>query len=116
MQETPFFYAPIVIVVLAEGTASTFVDGGSCVLKKMMIAAASPGLGTVLVHGECEIFDGSRDNDFYENENFLKLRERWAQSLWISCASVFRNLKMQRRLHLVRLTKTKSIFAVFIFV
>lgn len=53
----PYYGAPAVILVLAEGTASTFVEDGSCVLENMMIAAASLGLGSVWVHREREIFD-----------------------------------------------------------
>ena len=53
----PYYGAPVVVLVLAEGTASTFVEDGSCVLENMMLAAASLGLGSVWVHREKEIFD-----------------------------------------------------------
>lgn len=56
----PYYGAPIVILVLAEGTASTFVEDGSCVLENMMLAAASLGLGSVWVHREREIFDSPK--------------------------------------------------------
>ena len=47
----------VVILVLADGSASTFVEDGSCVLENMMLAAHALGLGTVWVHREREIFD-----------------------------------------------------------
>ena len=64
----PYYGAPVIILVLAEGTASTFVEDGSCVLENMMLAAASLELGSVWVHREREIFDS-------ENGKSL-LRER----------------------------------------
>ena len=53
----PYYGAPVIILVLADGTANTFVEDGSCVLENMMLAAASVGLGSVWVHREREIFD-----------------------------------------------------------
>ncbi len=53
-----YYGAPVVILVLADGTSSTFVEDGSCVIENMMLAAASLGLGSVWVHREREIFDG----------------------------------------------------------
>ena len=43
----PYYGAPVVILVLADGSASTFVEDGSCVLENMMLAAHALGLGTV---------------------------------------------------------------------
>ena len=45
------------ILVLADGSANTFIEDGSCVLENMMLAAHALGLGTVWVHREREIFD-----------------------------------------------------------
>ena len=56
----PYYGAPVIILVLADGTASTFVEDGSCVLENMMLAAASLGLGSVWVHREREIFDSEK--------------------------------------------------------
>ena len=56
----PYYGAPVIILVLAVGSASTFVEDGSCVLENMMLAAASLGLGSVWVHREREIFDSER--------------------------------------------------------
>lgn len=56
----PYYGAPVIVLVLAEGTANTFVEDGSCVLENMMLAASSLGLGSVWVHREREIFDSER--------------------------------------------------------
>ena len=64
----PYYGAPVVILVLAEETAHTFVEDGSCVLENMMLAAASLGLGSVWVHREREIFD---------SESGKKLLREW---------------------------------------
>ena len=53
----PYYGAPVVILVLADGSANTFVEDGSCVLENMMLAAHALGLGTVWVHREREVFD-----------------------------------------------------------
>ena len=53
----PYYGAPSIILVLADGSASTFVEDGSCVLENMMLAATSLGLSSVWVHREREIFD-----------------------------------------------------------
>lgn len=59
----PYYGAPVVVLVLADGTANTFVEDGSCVLENMMLAAASLGLGSVWVHREREIFDTENGKD-----------------------------------------------------
>ncbi len=64
----PYYGAPVIILVLADGKASTFVEDGSCVLENMMIAAHALGLGSVWVHREREIFDG---------ENGKTLLRKW---------------------------------------
>lgn len=56
----PYYGAPVVILVLADGSANTFVEDGSCVLENMMLAAESLGLGSVWVHREKEIFDSEK--------------------------------------------------------
>ncbi len=56
----PYYGAPVIVLVLADGAARTFVEDGSCVLENMMLAAASLGLGSVWVHREREIFDSEK--------------------------------------------------------
>ena len=53
----PYYGAPVVILVLADGAIRTCVEDGSCALENMMLAAHSLGLGTVWVHREKEIFE-----------------------------------------------------------
>lgn len=54
----PYYGAPVIVLVLADGNANTFVEDGSCVLENLMLAAEAEGLGSVWVHREREIFDG----------------------------------------------------------
>ena len=56
----PYYGAPVIVLVLADGAANTFVEDASCVLENMMLAAASLGLGSVWVHREREIFDSEK--------------------------------------------------------
>ena len=53
----PYYGAPVVVVVLADGGARTCVEDGSCVLENMMLAAHALDLGTCWIHREREIFD-----------------------------------------------------------
>ena len=55
----PYYGAPVIVLVLADGAASTFVEDGSCVLENMMLAAHALGLGSVWIHREREIFDSA---------------------------------------------------------
>lgn len=59
----PYYGAPVVILVLADGSASTYVEDGSCVLENRMLAAHALGLGTIWVHREREIFDSKSGKD-----------------------------------------------------
>lgn len=56
----PYYGAPVVLLVLADGNVNTFTEDGSCVLQNMMLAAHSLGLGSVWVHREREIFDSQQ--------------------------------------------------------
>ncbi len=53
----PYYGAPVIVLVLADGNANTFVEDGCCVLENLMLAAEAEGLGSVWVHREREIFD-----------------------------------------------------------
>lgn len=48
---------PVIILVLADSTVSTWVEDGSCVLCTMMQAAHALGLGSVWIHRERQMFD-----------------------------------------------------------
>ena len=83
----PYYGAPIVIIVLADGKANTFVEDGSCVLENMMIAAHALGLGSVWVHREREMIAahalglGSvwvhREREIFDGENGKTLLRKW---------------------------------------
>lgn len=53
----PFYGAPCVIVVLADGTGSTWVEDGSLVLGNMLHAAHALGLGACWIHRARQTFD-----------------------------------------------------------
>ena len=59
----PYYGAPVVVLVLAEGSIGTYIEDGSCVLENMMLAAKSLGLGTVWVHRERQIFDSEKGKE-----------------------------------------------------
>ena len=52
----PFYNAPVVLVVLADPTISTYLYDGSLVLGNMMNAAHSLGLGSCWIHRAKEEF------------------------------------------------------------
>ena len=54
----PYYGAPVIAVVLADGERGTFVEDGSCVLENLMLAAHALGLSSCWIHREREIFDG----------------------------------------------------------
>ena len=41
----PYYGAPVIVVVLADGQTANFVQDGSCVLENLMLAAHALGLG-----------------------------------------------------------------------
>ena len=53
----PYYGAPVIVIVLADGNAKTFIEDGSCVLENLMLAAHALDLGSVWVNWEREIFD-----------------------------------------------------------
>lgn len=53
----PYYGAPVILLVLADGNVNTFVEDGACVLENMMLEAHASGLASVWVHREREIFD-----------------------------------------------------------
>ena len=55
----PYYGAPVIVVVLADGGRSTFVEDGSCVLENLMLAAHALGLSSCWIHREREIFDSA---------------------------------------------------------
>ena len=53
----PFYGAPVVLVVLADKTASTYLYDGSLVMGNLMLAAHSLGLGACWIHRARETFE-----------------------------------------------------------
>lgn len=67
----PFYGAPVIALVLADGSRSTWVEDGSNVLCYLMLAAKACGVSSVWVHREKEIF---------ESEEGKKLLKQWGLS------------------------------------
>ena len=59
-QSDPYYGAPVIVLVLADGTIPTYIEDGSCVLENLMLAAHAVGLGSVWVNRERQIFDSER--------------------------------------------------------
>ncbi len=53
----PYYGAPIIILVLADSSAHTYIEDGSLVLGTMMLAAHSLGLASCWIHREKEMFE-----------------------------------------------------------
>ena len=87
----PFYGAPVIALVLADGSRSTWVEDGTNVLCYLMLAAKACGVSSVWVHREKEIFESEegkklmfkRDNeaegtfgDLKENMGYDRLYRR----------------------------------------
>ncbi len=53
----PFYGAPVVLVVLADKSASTYLYDGALVMENLQLAAHALGLGACWVHRAKETFD-----------------------------------------------------------
>lgn len=53
----PFYGAPVVLVVLADKSRSTYLYDGSLVMENLMLAAHSLGLGSCWIHRAKEVFE-----------------------------------------------------------
>ena len=56
----PFFGAPVVLVVLADRSSSTYLYDGSLVMGNLMLAAHALGLGSCWVHRVKQEFEIGR--------------------------------------------------------
>ena len=54
---TPFYGAPVVLVVLADKTAPTYLYDGSLVIGNMLLAAQSLGVGSCWIHRAKQMFE-----------------------------------------------------------
>ena len=57
--DDPFYGAPVVLVVLADKSKSTYLYDGSLVMGNLMLAAASLGLGSCWINRAREEFDSA---------------------------------------------------------
>lgn len=53
----PFFGAPTVVVVLADGEQANWLQDGSLVMGNLMTAAAATGIGSCWINRAMELFD-----------------------------------------------------------
>jgi len=53
----PFYNAPVVLAVLADSSANTYLEDGSLVMGNMMNEAHSLGLGSCWIHRGKEVFE-----------------------------------------------------------
>ena len=56
-EQDPFYGAPVVLVVLADRSVSTYIEDGSLVLANLMNAAHAEGLGSCWIHRAKEEFE-----------------------------------------------------------
>ena len=63
----PFYGAPVIALVLADGSKSTWVEDGTNVLCYLMLAAKACDVSSVWVHREKEIFDSEEGKKLPEN-------------------------------------------------
>ena len=53
----PFYGAPVILIVLADGSIPTYLYDGSLVMGNLMLAAHALGLGSCWIHRAKEEFD-----------------------------------------------------------
>ncbi len=56
----PFYGAPVMLIVLADRSRSTYLYDGSLVMGELMLAAHSLGLGSCWIHRAKEEFEGEK--------------------------------------------------------
>ena len=66
---TPFYGAPMAILVLADGESLNCMKDGSLVMGNLMNAAASLGVGTCWINRATEYFDLSEGKELLKNWN-----------------------------------------------
>ena len=71
----PFYGAPVVLVVLADKSAATYVYDGSLVMGNLMLAAASLGLGSCWINRAKE--------EFESDEGRALLRQWGIEGNWV---------------------------------
>ncbi len=64
LRSDPFYNAPVVLVVLADKSAATYVYDGALVMENLMLAAHALGLGACWIHRAKETFERQEWKDF----------------------------------------------------
>ena len=59
----PFYNAPVIIVVLADKSRSTYLNDGSLVMGNMLNAAHAVGLGACWIHRAKQVFESLRGKE-----------------------------------------------------
>ena len=73
--DDPFYGAPVVLVVLADKSKSTYLYDGSLVMGNLMLAAYDQGLGSCWIH---------RAKEEFESEEGKALLKKWGiEGEWI---------------------------------
>lgn len=67
----PYYNAPLILLVFADGNAATCVEDGCCVTCNMMIAAHALGLGSCWIN---------RERQMFESESGKALMKKWGLS------------------------------------
>ncbi len=68
----PFYGAPTVVVVLADGTKPNWLQDGSLVMGNLMTAAAAMGIGSCWINRAMELFDRAEGKELLKNEAVKK--------------------------------------------
>ena len=87
VDKDPYYGAPTVVLVLADPSANTFVEDGSCVLENLMLAAHACDLGSVWVHREREIFDSEEGKKLLREWNLPETLRGVGSRRRTNCAS-----------------------------
>lgn len=67
MAVDPFYNAPVVLVVLAKKSVSTYLYDGSCVMENMLLEAHSLGIGACWIHHAKEVFETNYGKSLLNN-------------------------------------------------
>lgn len=59
-----FYGAPVIISVISNRSADTYLYDGSCVLENMMLAAHSLGLGACWIHRARQMYESEEGKEF----------------------------------------------------
>lgn len=62
----PFYGAPVVLIVLADRSAPTYLYDGALAMENLMLAAHASGLGSCWIHRAKEVFDTPRGKELLQ--------------------------------------------------